>query len=266
MAFLCDLLVGAGASATIALVAWRRGSLTSTGALAALIVGAAIYAGGGPGWFLALLVFFATSTLLGRVGAGHKEPLRRHYEKGETRDAWQVIANGGIAAACAVLHRACPGLDLTAAFVGALATATGDTWATELGVLGSRPPLLVTTLRRVPAGTSGAISGLGVAATIVGGAVIGAVIGVVRCDHVALWTGVGALAGGVGALADSVLGATVQARYRCLHCDRACEGRRHHCGRRARLVGGLRGCTNDVVNLVATAIGALVAYGLVTAY
>lgn len=262
MALFCDLLVGVALSAMIARVAWRRGSLTSSGALAALIVGAAIYLGGGLGWYAALLAFFATSTLLGRAFAAHKEPLRRHYEKGERRDAWQVLANGGIAAACALVHRACPELDLSAAFVGALATANGDTWATELGVLSSRPPLMISTLRRVPAGTSGAISGLGVAATIAGGAVIGAVIGVLRWDHVLAWTGLGAASGALGALADSVLGATVQARYRCLACDRACEGRRHHCGRRARHVRGLRGCNNDVVNAIATAIGALVAAGL----
>ncbi|MEZ4451355.1 MAG: DUF92 domain-containing protein [Nannocystaceae bacterium] len=262
MAFFCDLLIGAALSGGIALAAWRRGSLSSTGVTAALFVGAAIYLGGGLAWYAALMAFFVTSTLLGRLGAAHKERVRRHYEKGETRDGWQVLANGGIAAACALAQRLLPEVDLTAAFVGALATANGDTWATELGVLGNRPPLLVTTLRRVPAGTSGAISGFGVTATILGGAVIGAVIGLAGWRDLGAWLVVGGVSGCLGALADSVLGATVQAGYRCLACDRACEAPRHHCGRRARHVKGLRWCTNDVVNVLATLVGAAIGLGL----
>ncbi|HVZ32270.1 MAG TPA: hypothetical protein VG963_07590, partial [Polyangiaceae bacterium] len=44
-------------SALIAGFALRRGSLSRSGALAALAIGAAIYVGGGGAWFIALLVF-----------------------------------------------------------------------------------------------------------------------------------------------------------------------------------------------------------------
>jgi len=74
------------------------------------------------------------------------------------------------------------------------------------------------------------------------------------------------LGGVAGATADSVLGATVQELRRCDVCDRACETDPHACGAPSRLVRGVRGFSNDVVNLLATATGAAVAFGFATAF
>jgi len=67
---------------------------------------------------------------------------------------------------------------------------------------------------------------------------------------------VGGIAGG---FADSLLGATVQARYRCPACGAVGETRRHACGVDAELVSGRSWMTNDTVNLAATLVGAAVA-------
>ena len=121
-------------ASVIAAVAWRRRSLSSSGAFAAAGVGSVIFAGGGPVWFATLGAFFVTSTLLGRVGAAMKERTKREFSKGDTRDAYQVLANGGVAAVAAALMYVAPDARWLYAFAGALATANGDTWATELGV------------------------------------------------------------------------------------------------------------------------------------
>ncbi len=49
----------------------------------------------------------------------------------------------------------------------------GDTLASELGILSKSPPLLITTFKRVPPGTNGAMSVLGTAVSILGGGFIG---------------------------------------------------------------------------------------------
>jgi uncharacterized membrane protein len=49
----------------------------------------------------------------------------------------------------------------------------GDTLASELGILSTTPPILITTLKTVPPGTNGAISRLGVLASIFGGILMG---------------------------------------------------------------------------------------------
>jgi uncharacterized membrane protein len=71
------------------------------------------------------------------------------------------------------------------------------------------------------------------------------------------------LAGLAGSLADSVLGATLQAVYVCRGCGQRTEDRRHAHGSAApalTLVHGLPLVTNDTVNLCASLVGALTAY------
>jgi uncharacterized membrane protein len=54
----------------------------------------------------------------------------------------------------------------------------GDTLASELGILSRSPPVLVTTFKRVPPGTNGAISVGGTLASMVGGLIMGGTVGV----------------------------------------------------------------------------------------
>ena len=249
-------------SALIAGFALRRGSLSQSGAFAALLIGTSIYVGGGGSWFLALLTFFVTSTLLGKVGKARKATIKLEFEKGDTRDALQAFSNGGVAALCALGMWIHPHPAWPLAFVAALATANGDTWATELGVLSRADPISLLQLRRVPRGTSGAVSVLGLFATLLGGLVIGSV----AAGNTAAFghSGstlllVGAAFGVIGSLIDSVLGASLQSGFRCDSCARDAEGSTHSCGRRTRHVRGFLWFNNDVVNFTATALAALAA-------
>jgi uncharacterized protein (TIGR00297 family) len=244
------------------------------GAIAACIVGGTILGFGG--WVPAILLvfFFASSSALSFVRAS--DPRKRRaaetFEKGGKRDAAQVIANGGVAALLAFLSYFA---DLSvlpilgAAFVGALAEATADTWATEIGVLSRQQPRLITTGRPVPAGTSGAITVLGTGAGDLGALATGIVAALASAVLLLgsdveyarpLVIVVAALVGGtVGMLFDSLLGATLQASYFCPLCQKPTESRVHHCGTPTELVHGLPWLNNDLVNLLSTAMGAVVA-------
>ena len=216
--------------------------LSPDGALAALLVGAAVTLGAGWRALAVLLAFFLSSSLL-TPGGGR-------------RRAVQVAANGGIAAAAALLSALHPLWRL--AFVGALAAAAADTWATEIGGRSARRPRLITTGRKVAAGTSGGVTWLGTAGGAAGAVFVAgtaAALGMVPVG--AAWPA--ALAGVVAGGLDSLLGATVQARYRCIACGAAGETARHSCGADAKLASGVRWITNDTVNLAATLAGAALA-------
>lgn len=73
------------------------------------------------------------------------------------------------------------------------------------------------------------------------------------------------IAGMIGSLLDSVLGATVQVRRHCDTCDTRTERRVHTCGAATRAAGGVRWMDNDAVNLTAT-LGGLVAAGALCAW
>lgn len=258
---LARVLLGFVVSSAIAALAYRRRSLSSSGALAAAAVGAVIFVGGGGWWFAALGAFFVTSTALGRVGAAYKARTKREFSKDDTRDAWQVLANGGVAAVAALLMLVAPDARWLYAFVGALATANGDTWATELGILSPGEPRSLVTGRRVPRGTSGAVSALGLAATVAGAFLVGLVAAPASGRPLrVLWIAV--VAGTVGALVDSLCGATVQESFFCRGCARECESPRHHCGADAERRRGIVGFGNDMVNFTATLAGAIVAAAL----
>src|SRR5438046_924545 len=151
------LLGGFAGICLIACIAYRRGSLDPGGAAGAVAVGTIVTAGGGWGWSALLLLFFLSSTTLSHAGVGRKQRLSDLWAKGKRRDLWQVLANGGLAAALAAAYGAIRTPVLAVAYAGALAAVNADTWATELGVLGG-PPRMITTGRRAPAGASGAVS------------------------------------------------------------------------------------------------------------
>ena len=95
-----DVLIGAVFAGVIALVAWRARALTQSGAIAAFVVGTLTYGAGTAGFTLILLAFFGSSVVLSRLGRARKRALVDIGKHG-ARDAMQVIANGGIATACA---------------------------------------------------------------------------------------------------------------------------------------------------------------------
>ena len=249
--------IGAALALVIALFAWRAHWLTRGGAVLAVVVGTATTAAG---WSFgaALIAFFISSSALSHFRRAEKEHRAAGVvAKGGARDAWQVAANGAVAALAAVAWQTTGEGWLIAAAGGAIAAATADTWATELGMLSSAPPRSVTSGRQVPVGTSGGVNVAGLLAALGGAAfisTIGSMLGWPRPIALAV------LAGGVlGMLADSLLGALAQSRRQCERCGAETERRIHDCGGSTRHVAGLSWLDNDGVNLLATVAGAAAA-------
>jgi uncharacterized protein (TIGR00297 family) len=244
MRWLLGALLGSG----VAAFAYTRRTLTWDGAIAAAVVGCVVFVRGGTPAAAALLTFFGSSSALSRFGERRKQALPLTQAKGARRDALQVVANGGVATACIAIGQ-------PRAFVGALAAACADTWATELGMLAHGPPRLITTLRTVPVGTSGGVTPQGLAASLAGGLAVGLAFALLGRQREAVRS---AGVAGVGAsLVDSLLGATLQAVYWCTYCETTTEEAIHRrCGAETELRSGYRWMTNDMVNALATLAGA----------
>lgn len=251
-----SLAVAAGAALLIAASARASKALSVSGAIAAATVGFLLFGLGGWRGAAALLTFFVTSSALSRIGKKRKDALG--YEKGGERDAGQVLANGGVAAFCAALLWLNPGERWpVAGLLGALAAANADTWATEIGSLAKGNPRLITTFRPAPTGSSGAISLPGTLAALAGAALIG---GLAPFWNLGLRGLVAVAVGGLlGSLFDSLLGATVQAQYRCEVCGKLTERLTHCDDKPTTLARGFSFINNDVVNVAATLVGATVA-------
>lgn len=254
---LSRLLLGGVLATLIALAARRTHALSRSGAVAAVAVGAlACFAGWE--WCGVLLAFFLSSTALSAWRSSSKDAATLDVvEKSAERDAVQVLANGGVFALGAVGAALAPSSFWVVLALGALAAATADTWATEVGAAIGGIPRSIAGLKPVPVGTSGAVSVAGSAAMVLGAVWLGtAARGMGFDPHVMVPT----IAGGVGgALADTLLGVAVQERRWCPGCARETEQHIHRCGSRTEYRRGVRGFGNDAVNLTSTVVGAAIA-------
>ena len=230
-----------------------RIGLSRSGVVAAAVVGTLVWIFAGWQGVLVLLAFFIPSTAISRIGREQKHTLVDIGKHGP-RDALQVLANGGVATAAAVLSHWL-GPVMLAAFAGAFAAASADTWATEIGTLAKGAPRSILTFKPLAPGLSGGVTWQGSLAQVAGAA---AVALVATLAHVAPFWPV--LIGGVaGSIADSFLGATLQSLRYCPTCQRDCETDPHVCGTPTTVRRGLGWFDNDAVNFAATLCGALVA-------
>jgi uncharacterized protein (TIGR00297 family) len=253
--------VSFSASTAIAFGAYRARALSLSGALAAMVVGGLITASGGWRAGALLVGFFVSASLLSKVTERYRPEQGRNVARGSRRDAWQVIANGGIATLCAAIYGLTDEPIFLVAFAASLAAAAADTWATEIGAYSRRRPRLITNFAPVPRGTSGAVSPLGTAATVAGAlamAVLAALLlGGEAGGQVRMMIAV-ALGGVAGSVIDSLLGATVQVQFTCPACRERTEARIHRCGTPTVQTRGFTIVTNDVVNISAIIAGTLV--------
>ncbi|MCF7804847.1 MAG: DUF92 domain-containing protein [Candidatus Marinimicrobia bacterium] len=243
--------------------AYRLRVLNLSGTVAAFLLGTFVFGIGGLRWVVPMGAFFVLSSLLSKFGKQKKDILHSVYEKTGNRDMMQVLANGGLAGLLAIIWHYTQTDLLYFVFLGGLAAATADTWATELGVFSRQQPRSLLTLQPVAMGTSGGITLFGTLGATAGAAVLGFSGWIVSPQFSLGSLGIVTLAGLVGSMVDSILGATVQAQYKCPTCDKITE-KTEHCGNNPlHHIRGFRLINNDVVNLACTVAGALAVIFLV---
>ena len=165
---------------------YRARTVTLAGAMVGATIGIVTWlAAGGAGWTM-LFATFAVAAAATRLGHQRKAELGIAEARGGRRGPGNAIANTGLAAWAFTLS---VGLrDATAVqaamicAVAALATASSDTVASEVGKAWGKTTWLITRMRRVAPGTSGAVSLEGTVAGAVGAfalAAIGAALGLI---------------------------------------------------------------------------------------
>jgi uncharacterized protein (TIGR00297 family) len=247
--------VGVAISIAISLLARRRRALTRSGAIAGTVIGTVAISAGWS-WGALLFSLFISVTALSEFRSVEKSTrLGGLLEKGSERDAAQIVANGAVFTIAAIGNLISPADGWHAIAVGALSSSAADTWATEIGTLARNDPVSIVTGRRVPAGTSGGVS--------LGGT-LGAVAGALFIGTEALFAGwpvslaAVALGGVLAAFADSLIGATLQAKRFCPRCGKQTERAVHDCRTTTTFAAGLPWLDNDAVNALCSAIGALI--------
>lgn len=232
----------------IGMASYKLNAADLSGALAGVLSGLLMILFGGIGWFALLIVFFVLGTLFTKYKYAYKVEIGAAQNNKGSRGYRNVFGNCLIPLIFVVAYGAFGSFDVPylghidrnifiMGYLGAMATATADTLASEIGSTYRGQPRMITTLKKVKAGTDGAVSMLGEGAALFGSvaiAVVAIAMGVAGPD---LWVAflLAVLSGFLGTNIDSVLGATLQQR---------------------------KVLTNEGVNLFATLAGGIIATGL----
>jgi len=224
--FLVLLFLAAGAAAS---ARWKK--LTPAAAVTGAVCGTVIYMGDGFRGLALLALFFVLGTAATALGPSPHQSTRR---------TGQVIANGGIAAIAGLLALIFPaGRQIfTLVLAASLSSATADTLSSELGMVYGRRFFNILTLKADERGLDGVISLEGLLFGAIGSALVAAVFLIIPAppasfffvvpgthhQHSPVFSSSDAvlsnsqaflillIAGTIGNLADSLLGALFERR------------------------------------------------------
>jgi TIGR00297 family protein len=231
-------------SVVLAFLAYRYKIADISALFSAAVLGILIILFSHVWWFVLLLAFFILGGGFTKYKFKQKEAAGLAESKTGIRSYENVFSNSIWALLIAILYGILSSnpewswlsMPLVFAYVGTVATATGDTMASEIGVTSKGTTYMITTLRKSKVGEDGGVSLLGELAALSGSVIIGIltfVFGIIPSFPLALLV---AVAGGfIGTNIDSLLGAVFQKR------------------------GWL---TNSGVNFLSTLFGALISFAL----
>lgn len=235
--------------AVIAFIAPKK-LLTPAGIIHGWFLGVLLW--GSLGWqgYLVMIFYFLVGSAVTKVGLAQKEAAGIAEKRSGARGPENVWGSALTAALCAIGVATVPLLDggtmgnwivslLLLAYVASISTKLADTCSSEIGKAYGQRTFLITNLQPVPRGTEGAVSLEGTLAGIIASiamALIGWAVGLIT----PLGIGICTVAAFVGTNLESVIGATLQTRFTWL--------------------------TNELVNVVNTLLGAIVAVMLAIAF
>lgn len=202
-----DLLIALLACGGFAFLAYGIRVLDVAGSLLAFALALIIVLSpGGYLWLLLLIFFVLCGFAVTKLFWKQKVEMGVSEGKKGVRGWRNVSANGLVPAIMALLSFWVDREQVLIGFVAAIATASSDTFASELGVLSRRTYLITAPWKRVEPGTNGGVSNWGHFVALIG-ALIPTVVAIplVGLPWQMAWIPLGA--GWIGCQIDSVLGA-----------------------------------------------------------
>ncbi len=265
--------------AVLGAISYKLQFVDVSGLISAFVVGVTVWYTGGAASFMILLFFFLASGVATRFK--YKAKAKQNLaQEGKGKRSWRnVFGSGIIPMAFSIgifvfsptgpLHftNSFYSFAMFGGFIGAVATTTADTLASEIGVFSKSKPRLITNLRRrVPRGTIGAVSLLGEGVAVLAGFIIGALavlfsllapglVPIYNLEQLLIVFPLAVLTAFIGCNLDSLFGAVFQNRFVCEICG-AITDKEFHCDYETKYVGGFKRFTNMHVNLGSSGMGA----------
>lgn len=232
--------------------AFAKDKLTLNGVATAFMTGALIYGFGGLWLGLALIAFFVLGTVITKFKSKDKEEAKE--EKASNPRNWtQVIANSLPAVILAFIYHLTGNKDILMIAFAVFAAASSDTFASELGTKTNSTVRSLATLKEVPKGLSGGVTIPGFVFSLIGSFLL-ALLSVPQFGTRGLL--INTILGFLGAIIDSLLGATLQKKY--LNEEGHLQDDPEYKGQ--EIAKGLEYVSNSMVNLITLSVVAVLGF------
>lgn len=205
------IAVDVAVMAVLGLGAYRVRALDGRGSLAAALIGLAVVEFGGLYPFLAMLTFVVLGVLATKYRFSEKAKIGAAQSGNGIRSWGNVLGNGLPAVIFLAIEYLVHRDVFWAASFAAIATANGDTLASELGKVLGKNPRLITSLKPARPGTNGAISLAGEFFAFLGALII-AFFALSLTSHDLTMLFAVVTGGWIGVNLDSLIGATLENR------------------------------------------------------
>ncbi|NJE06180.1 DUF92 domain-containing protein [Thermococcus sp. M36] len=203
------LMIDAAVVAGLGAGSYYFKALDAKGAVAAAVLGLTVIELGGIYPFLALMAFVVMGVIATRYKFREKSRMGAAQSKNGVRGWGNVLGNGLAAVIFLALEYVFRMDVFWAASFAAIATANGDTLASELGKVFGKRPRLITNLKPVRPGTNGAVSWPGELFGLIGAFVISLFALPLTSEKTMMLVAV-TMGGIIGINLDSIIGATLE--------------------------------------------------------
>ena len=230
-------------SLLLGLIAYLKKALTMPALILAVLFSTLITYFGGLTSFIILVVVFLGSII---TKLFHKN------KKSNKRKLIQIISNVGIGVLSLIIYKFTSNDLYLLIYASVMAESLADTLASDIGVLSKSEPINILTFKKGERGLSGNISFLGLTSALIGSLLIGTIYYIGMDKSITSFIII-ILSGFLGSLIDSILGASIQVKYKCEKCKKITE-RKEHCGKKTNYYKGIKWIDNNLVNLLSNAI------------
>lgn len=261
-----NFILGALLSSIISLYAYNKKSLSKSGVFAAIILGGSLYFLGGLYFFIMMISFFISSSILSKYKKKFKQKIEYMNQKTDKRDYTQVIANSLPALIYAILYFYTNMNIFILGFATTFSATNSDTWASEIGVLSKKKPLSILKFKKLETGMSGGVTLLGTIASFAGSLFLSIIFIIgyfirfnskTNLQEVLVLFFLTLLGGFLGSIIDSILGDSIQGIY-YNEKKKILTEKKHDDNKKNKLIKGYNFIDNNLVNLLSVSFSSII--------
>lgn len=238
-----NLMISIILSLLLGLSAYIKRALTIPALLLAVSFSIIISYFGGLTSFIILVVVFLGSIIT---------KIFKKEKKKQSRNIIQIICNVGIPTLSIIIYGLTRNNIYLLIYASVMSESLADTLASDIGKLSKKEPVNILTWKRSKKGLSGNISMLGLFSSLIGAILIGMIYYIGLEDNLISFIII-VLSGFLGSIIDSILGASIQVKYRCLKCQEIIESK-IHCQTPTIWHKGIKIINNNVINFLTNLI------------